>query len=51
MAFKTTAANFPRRHFVVPLARNFRYSPDVRKPGKFFSICATNAGSQIEHFS
>jgi integrase/recombinase XerD len=24
------AANFPRRHFVVPLARSFRYSPDVQ---------------------
>ena len=22
--------NFPRRHFVVPLARSFRYSPDVQ---------------------
>ena len=27
---KRQAANFPRRHFVVQAARNFRYSPDVQ---------------------
>ena len=27
---KTTAASFPRRHFVVPAAHSFRYSPDVQ---------------------
>src|SRR5690242_13769650 len=43
------AANFRPRHFVVPLARNFRYSPDVQDLVEDFLQYLRHERGQAEH--
>lgn len=46
--FRTTAADFPRWHFSIPLARRFRYSPDVRVKPK---ISRANLNAQLRQLA
>src|SRR5208283_3606814 len=48
-AFATTATSFPRLHFVVPLAHNFRYSPDVQVLVEDFLQYLRHERGQAEH--